>query len=538
RLKTVILKSLVAECPHDDLMAEAEEEGFSNYRVVNRHFQLNTQASTPPSPNMPPKAYEGHPQEQLNGLEASIQSEVSCREIRYYNIPFYYNAPPPVQKKELRNSARNWSVLFEFHIGLAALWMRQHPLAIMDSLTEALSLVTQAVQFDTQGDFETACYYYQQGIINLERAFMGLYIPVERESSRKTLITQKLSEYKSRNDVLQEQMRKRNNINKSCKLLMQPKMNTFGVGVNPQNNSQGPPQMTPTTSQHVMNRSSSLSQLRPPYLMSREEAYSAAAELAKKATEEDQAGRYDNAYRYYNLAIDYLQRALEEEPDYLMKQRLIEAIGKYTQQAEGIRRRMGLISNVNACVVCNQVIDGLSSYKVAEDKKYHIKCFEATRGLDKEATKTFMLSDEYAYMRVKLPKKNFTPGETIRYSILVENRSSKTIKNVTAYLVMSVSHAKDLMGSQTKLGYGVERKVKTKENKFGRREYFGTNNQFPLAHGEVEIPLAEFTVPIRTSLTEISGPYAREFQLVVKCVFGKATEPLKITFPVHVVDSE
>ncbi|PRP76443.1 hypothetical protein PROFUN_12055 [Planoprotostelium fungivorum] len=46
------------ECPHDNLMAEAEEEGFSNYRVVNRHFQLNTQASTSPSPNMPPKAYE------------------------------------------------------------------------------------------------------------------------------------------------------------------------------------------------------------------------------------------------------------------------------------------------------------------------------------------------------------------------------------------------------------------------------------------------------------------------------------------------
>ncbi|PRP76632.1 hypothetical protein PROFUN_14917 [Planoprotostelium fungivorum] len=39
-------------------MAEAEEEGFSNYRVVNCHFQLNTQASTSPSPNMPPKAYE------------------------------------------------------------------------------------------------------------------------------------------------------------------------------------------------------------------------------------------------------------------------------------------------------------------------------------------------------------------------------------------------------------------------------------------------------------------------------------------------
>ncbi|PRP76565.1 hypothetical protein PROFUN_14743 [Planoprotostelium fungivorum] len=42
--------------PHDDLLAEAGEEGFSNYRVANRHFQLNTQAST--SPNMPPKAYE------------------------------------------------------------------------------------------------------------------------------------------------------------------------------------------------------------------------------------------------------------------------------------------------------------------------------------------------------------------------------------------------------------------------------------------------------------------------------------------------
>ncbi|PRP76568.1 hypothetical protein PROFUN_14746 [Planoprotostelium fungivorum] len=39
-------------------MAEAEEEGISDYRVVNRHFQPNTQASTSPSPNMPPKAYE------------------------------------------------------------------------------------------------------------------------------------------------------------------------------------------------------------------------------------------------------------------------------------------------------------------------------------------------------------------------------------------------------------------------------------------------------------------------------------------------
>ncbi|PRP73999.1 hypothetical protein PROFUN_16489 [Planoprotostelium fungivorum] len=51
-------ESVVAECPHEDLMAEAEEEGFSNYRVVNRHFQLNTQASTSPSPKMPPKAFE------------------------------------------------------------------------------------------------------------------------------------------------------------------------------------------------------------------------------------------------------------------------------------------------------------------------------------------------------------------------------------------------------------------------------------------------------------------------------------------------
>ncbi|PRP73738.1 hypothetical protein PROFUN_16485 [Planoprotostelium fungivorum] len=52
------VESVVAECPHEGLMAEAEEEGFSDYRVVNRHFQLNTQASISPSPNMPPKAYE------------------------------------------------------------------------------------------------------------------------------------------------------------------------------------------------------------------------------------------------------------------------------------------------------------------------------------------------------------------------------------------------------------------------------------------------------------------------------------------------
>ncbi|PRP73988.1 hypothetical protein PROFUN_16363 [Planoprotostelium fungivorum] len=54
----LLQESVVAECPHEVLMAEAEEEGFSNYRVVNCHFQLNTQASTSPTPNMPPKAYE------------------------------------------------------------------------------------------------------------------------------------------------------------------------------------------------------------------------------------------------------------------------------------------------------------------------------------------------------------------------------------------------------------------------------------------------------------------------------------------------
>ncbi|PRP83246.1 hypothetical protein PROFUN_09458 [Planoprotostelium fungivorum] len=57
-IQWLLQESVVAECPYEDLMAEAEEEGFSNYRVVNRHFQLNTQASTPPSPNMPPKAFE------------------------------------------------------------------------------------------------------------------------------------------------------------------------------------------------------------------------------------------------------------------------------------------------------------------------------------------------------------------------------------------------------------------------------------------------------------------------------------------------
>ncbi|PRP82554.1 hypothetical protein PROFUN_04859 [Planoprotostelium fungivorum] len=55
-IQWLLQESVVAECPHEDLMAEAEEEGFSNHRVVNRHFQLNTQAST--SPNMPPKAFE------------------------------------------------------------------------------------------------------------------------------------------------------------------------------------------------------------------------------------------------------------------------------------------------------------------------------------------------------------------------------------------------------------------------------------------------------------------------------------------------
>ncbi|PRP84719.1 hypothetical protein PROFUN_07969, partial [Planoprotostelium fungivorum] len=46
----LLQESVAAECPYEELMAEAEEEGFSNYRVVN--------PSTSPPPNMPPKAFE------------------------------------------------------------------------------------------------------------------------------------------------------------------------------------------------------------------------------------------------------------------------------------------------------------------------------------------------------------------------------------------------------------------------------------------------------------------------------------------------
>lgn len=37
----------MAECPHDDLMAEAEEEGFSDYRVCLREEGLSTSNITP-----------------------------------------------------------------------------------------------------------------------------------------------------------------------------------------------------------------------------------------------------------------------------------------------------------------------------------------------------------------------------------------------------------------------------------------------------------------------------------------------------------
>ncbi|PRP77006.1 putative Reverse transcriptase [Planoprotostelium fungivorum] len=81
-------KSVVAECPHEVLMAEAEEEGFSNYRVVHRHFQLNTQSKSCQEakdygrdtwreqmsyiPNW--ECCKGHCQEQLNGLRITKQN--------------------------------------------------------------------------------------------------------------------------------------------------------------------------------------------------------------------------------------------------------------------------------------------------------------------------------------------------------------------------------------------------------------------------------------------------------------------------------
>ncbi|PRP74935.1 hypothetical protein PROFUN_15827, partial [Planoprotostelium fungivorum] len=52
QIDPIVVESVVAECPHDDLLAEAEEEGFSNYRVLLRllqilHKQPRTRAETP-----------------------------------------------------------------------------------------------------------------------------------------------------------------------------------------------------------------------------------------------------------------------------------------------------------------------------------------------------------------------------------------------------------------------------------------------------------------------------------------------------------
>eukprot|EP01117_Protostelium_nocturnum_P017729 TRINITY_DN7270_c0_g1_i4.p1 TRINITY_DN7270_c0_g1~~TRINITY_DN7270_c0_g1_i4.p1 ORF type:complete len:326 (+),score=77.82 TRINITY_DN7270_c0_g1_i4:1957-2934(+) len=277
--------------------------------------------------------------------------------------------------------------------------------------------------------------------------------------------------------------------------------------------------------------SSSMSNLKDPRFMTKSEAYAAAAEVCQRAAAEDEAGRYETARRYYLLALDYFNRALTEETDPIMRQKLTEKTLLYSNRADQLGAALGITtSKVLLCFHCSNPIDNVSPYKVVENKNYHSKCYESTKGLEREASKTFFLSSDHAFMKVKIPKKNMAPGETIEMMVHVQNRSSKVIKKVVAYLLKFETQVNVVTGGR----YGVERKAKTKENKFGRKEFLGVNNQFPLEHGEVTLARAEFTVPTKTPLSELYGPYCREFELVVKCVFPKPTPPLKVTFPVSI----
>lgn len=67
-------------------------------------------------------------------------------------------------------------------------------------------------------------------------------------------------------------------------------------------------------------------------------------------------------------------------------------------------------------------------------------------------------------------------GESFSFHIHVDNKTSKKVLCVAAYVLKTETVMQVLVGGN----YGVERKARSRETKYGKKEYYGVNNQFPM----------------------------------------------------------
>jgi len=84
---------------------------------------------------------------------------------------------------------------------------------------------------------------------------------------------------------------------------------------------------------------------------------------------------------------------------------------------------------------------------------------------------------------------------------------------------------------------GVERKPKSKETKYGKRDFYGVNNQFPMEHGILDVREAKYQIPSGLEPSEsagVSASYVREYELVVKAKLEFPHKPIKLSFHIKI----
>ncbi len=122
-------------------------------------------------------------------------------------------------------------------------------------------------------------------------------------------------------------------------------------------------------------------------------------QLAKKAVEFDEQAQYEDAMSLYQKTLDYFYRAMSEEHDPNLKKTIGDKLKSYLSRAEQIKTILAVNANPSApplipdinnntsdfhddpsCEFCKVVFRNGESYKVFQEKLYHMQCVDKAAG--------------------------------------------------------------------------------------------------------------------------------------------------------------
>jgi hypothetical protein len=115
--------------------------------------------------------------------------------------------------------------------------------------------------------------------------------------------------------------------------------------------------------------------------------------LAKKAVEQDEQQNLDEAMNFYRKSLDYFYKAMSEEHDPNLKKTIGDKMKLYLSRAEQLKAMLASSSKTNpsapplieehndpSCEFCKVTFRPGESYKVFQEKIYHIACVDKAAG--------------------------------------------------------------------------------------------------------------------------------------------------------------